>query len=280
MAARAKPWPRTLSIVLFALVALLMLTALQRQLIYFPVRASSEQLLAQASRLGLEPWVDAEGAHIGWKTPESNVTAFQMLVFHGNAGHALNREYFAAGFTKLDPRFQVFLFEYPGYGAREGKPSEEQFQVAATDAVNLLLKNTARPLFITGESLGSGVASFIASSFGDRIAGLLLVTPFARLADVASHHYPFLPVSLLLTERYDSLEALSNYAGPVAFLLAGRDEVVTTEQGQLLYDSYQGPKWLWIEEDAGHNTLPYRSSARWWQQAGDFLLAPLPAPQP
>ena len=131
----------------------------------------------------------------------------------------------------------------------------------------------ARPVFITGESLGSGVATFLASTFPNEVAGLLLVTPFPSLADVAAHHYPFLPTRILLSERYDSREALSHYSGPVAFLLAGRDEVVTSKLGQQLYDSYSGPKWLHIEEYAGHNTLPYDPGASWWGDVSTFLIS-------
>ena len=69
-------------------------------------------------------------------------------------------------------------------------------------------------------------------------------------------------------------EALSHYQGPVAFLLAGRDEVVSTRLGQKLYDSYKGPKWLYVESQAGHNTLPYHPHAPWWEQASTFLTSP------
>ena len=134
-----------------------------------------------------------------------------------------------------------------------------------------MLAADSRPVFILGESLGSGVASYFAAQFPQQVAGLLLITPFSSLTDVAAHHYPFLPVRLLLRERYDSLEALSHYTGPVAFLLAGRDEVVSTSLGQQLYDSYKGRKWLHIEPRAGHNTLPYHPGAPWWKQASTFL---------
>lgn len=250
-----------------------MLTALQRQLIYFPSKAQPDALIQLASRLGLQAWHDSDGVAIGWKTAGNSSARYRMLVFHGNAGYALDRNYFVEGLQALGNRWDVYLFEYPGYGAREGTPSEANFQVAATQALQVLLAGDSRPVFITGESLGSGVASYLAGTFPKQVAGLLLVTPFASLADVGAHHYPFLPLSILLSERYDSREALSHYRGPVAFLLAGRDEVVTTESGQQLYDSYVGPKWLHIEAHAGHNTLPYKPDARWWGEVSTFLTS-------
>ena len=271
---------RKLTAVIFALGVFIMLTALQRQLIYFPDKAQADELSGLASRMGLQAWRDNAGEAIGWRTPGDPSARYRMLVFHGNAGYALNRGYFVTGLRALGNQWDVFLFEYPGYGAREGTPSEASFQAAATQALEALLAADSRPVFITGESLGSGVASFLASKFPDDVAGLLLVTPFSSLVDVAAHHYPFLPVRTLLTERYDSREALAHYGGPVAFLLAGRDEVVTRELGQQLYDSYSGPKWLYIEEYAGHNTLPYSPGARWWDEVSDFLTSVNKRPLP
>ena len=264
---------RKLTVVIFALGVFIMLTALQRQLIYFPSNAQADMLSELASRLGLQAWRDSAGGVIGWKSPGDPNARYRMLVFHGNAGYALNRDYFVKGLRAQGNQWDVFLFEYPGYGAREGTPSEVNFKVAATQALEVLLAIDARPVFITGESLGSGVATFLASTFPNEVAGLLLVTPFPSLADVAAHHYPFLPTRILLSERYDSREALSHYSGPVAFLLAGRDEVVTSKLGQQLYDSYSGPKWLHIEEYAGHNTLPYDPGASWWGDVSTFLIS-------
>ena len=250
-----------------------MLTALQRQLIYFPSKAPADVLSEKASRMGLQAWLDSEGMAVGWKTPGNPSARYRMLVFHGNAGYALDRNYFVTGLRALGNQWDVFLFEYPGYGAREGTPSEATFKATATQALQALLAVDSRPVFITGESLGSGVASFLAATSPKQVAGLLLVTPFSSLSDVAAHHYPFLPVRTLLSERYDSREALSHYGGPVAFLLAGRDEVVTSELGQQLYDSYSGPKWLHIEPHAGHNTLPYSPGVPWWREASTFLTS-------
>lgn len=250
-----------------------MLSALQRHLIYFPSKEQAHVLEKIASRSGLHTWRDNTGEAIGWKTPESPDARYRMLVFHGNAGYALNREYFVTGFQQLGRQWDVFLFEYPGYGSREGVPSEVSFKAAAKQALEQLLADDSRPVFITGESLGSGIASYLASAFPDQVAGLLLVTPFTSLTDVAAHHYPFLPVRTLLRERYDSQQALSAYRGPVAFLLAGRDEVVPGLLGQQLYDSYNGTKWLHVEEQAGHNSLPYDPSTPWWVEVSSFLTA-------
>jgi len=248
-----------------------MFDALQRQLIYFPQRAPAAVLEQEAVRSGLQPWRDAAGALVGWRAPGSAAEGHRMVVFHGNAGQALDRTYYAEGLRALGTGWETYLFEYPGYGARDGEPSEKTIKAAAGRALRQLLAEDARPVYLTGESLGSGVASHLAAEFPEQVAGLLLVTPFTRLGDVAARHFPVLPVRNLLSEKYDNQEALSHYRGPVAFLLAGQDEVVPTELGQTLHDGYPGPKWLRVQAGAGHNTLDLRPGAAWWREVEVFL---------
>ena len=250
-----------------------MFTTMQRQMIYYPAVAEERGLLDEAARLGLKPWRDGNGGLIGWRPASQGESGRRMVVFHGNAGFALHREYFVEGFRALGEGWEVFLFEYPGYGARSGSPSEEAIKGAATRAVELLLRRDASPIYLIGESLGSGVASHLAAAFPEQVAGLLLVTPFSSLVDVAAHHFKWLPARAVLSERYDSMEALSHYRGPVAFLLAGEDEVVPKDLGQRLYDQYQGLKWIRVIPGAGHNSLPVYPGADWWGEVSAFLLA-------
>jgi pimeloyl-ACP methyl ester carboxylesterase len=250
-----------------------MLAAFQRQMIYFPTVAGEQALLDDARRLGLQPWRDEDGGLMGWRAAIEGENRQRILVFHGNAGYAQHRNYYVHGLAALQQGWQVYLFEYPGYGARPGPPSEAAIKAAAERAVRQLLAEDSRPLYLLGESLGSGVASHLAAAFPDQVAGLLLVTPFSSLADVAAHHYWFVPARLLLSERFDSMAALSRYRGPVAFLLAGEDEVVPKQFGQRLHDAYRGPRWLREIPGAGHNSLPLYPGADWWGEAAGFLLA-------
>jgi pimeloyl-ACP methyl ester carboxylesterase len=249
---------------------------LQRFLIYMPFHETEPALLVQASGLGVEPWRDASGAIIGWKSapPAGPPPANRLVVFHGNAGYALHREYYFSGFGDLDDgrTWEVLIFEYPGYGARPGKIGEASFVEAATKALDTLAADP-RPIFLLGESLGSGPACALAARHPQRIAGLFLVTPFASLRGVASHHYPFLPVRFLLRDQWDNTAALRNYAGRVAVLIADKDEVVTAAQGRQLFEAYTGPKRLWTERGARHNDVNFSPTADWWREVTEFLLA-------
>ena len=94
------------------------LTALQRQIIYFPSVAGEQVLLERAAGLGLQPWRDDGGELVGWRTENAGTGSRRLVVFHGNAGFALDRNYYVHGFRALEQQWEVYLFEYPGYGAR------------------------------------------------------------------------------------------------------------------------------------------------------------------
>ena len=253
----------------------LLLAGCQRRMIYHPARDSENDLRQTATRAGLTPWLDRQGKLIGWRTPDTPENDNpNVIVFHGNAGYALHRTYFVDGFTgpAARPPWNVHLFEYPGYGARDGRPSESTIKKAALEAVTTVLEHQTGALYLVGESLGCGVASHLAAQKSNQIAGLLLITPYPNLVEVARHHYPFLPVSWFMRDRYYSTGPLQSFNNPAAFILAGRDKVIPPELGRELFDSYDGPKQLWIQENQGHNTLDYHPAAGWWNEVIGFLL--------
>jgi uncharacterized protein len=262
--------------VLIYLGLLLLLAGFQRRLIYFPAKGTEEALRARAVERAMLPWEDAHGQLIGWRQPPRNGLPPQnrIVIFHGNAGFALHRAYFRDTFRQVDGErtWEVYLFEYPGFGARPGSPSARIFARTAREAVEELSRTDHRPIYLLGESIGTGVASHLAGELPNQIAGVILITPFNTLAEVAAHHFPLFPVRLILRERYDNRAALSHYTGPVAFLLAGKDEVIPARFGHSLYQSYAGPKQLWIQENATHNTIDYDPSSRWWREISDFLV--------
>ena len=164
------------------------------------------------------------------------------------------------------------MLEYPGYGARDGAPGERSFKTAAEAAVRLLCKKSKRPLFVAGESIGTGVATYIAGRFPRSISGAFLVSPFDTFAKVVRALTRIPIPSVLLPDRYDSVRELVRFRGRLATLLAGKDEVIPVKLGQNLYDRYSGPKRLWVDQRATHNTV-IKLNAKWWREVSDFLLA-------
>ena len=141
------------------------------------------------------------------------------------------------------------------------RPPKKSLEAAAVEAFQTL--STNRPVYLVGESLGTGVAAYLAGRFPDQIAGVVLLAPFNSLTDVAQEHMPLLPVHLLLVDRYPSEQFLRNYRGPVAILVAGADAVVPEKFGRRLYDGYGGPKRLWFFPDGNHGTVMLQPPEMW-----------------
>ncbi len=242
----------------------------QRKFLYHPTNAAIEELVPAAAGFGYVPWTNSAGQFIGWKQIAKGPGAQkQLLIVHGNGGCAINRVRYANGLQAVE-MWDVYLLEYPGYGAREGSPSQQAFFDAASEALELLKKKGN--VYVMGESLGTGVACHLAGANPESVAGVLLIAPYNRLTGVAQQHMPIFPVGLLLWDRYPAEDYLKNYHGPVAMLFAGSDVVVPNKFGHALYDGYNGPKIFTEVPGAGHNDLMdepdeyWRSLVKFWNE--------------
>ncbi len=197
-------------------------------------------------------------------------TKGQVLIVYGNGSCATACAHYADVLQDV-AAFDVFIVEYPGYADRPGSPSQKSLFGAADEAFQLLATNG--PVYVVGESLGTGVAAYLAGTHPTQVAGVVLLAPYNRLTDVAQYHMPLLPVHLLLVDRFPSEDYLNNYHGPVAVLVAGQDQVVPEKFGRRLYDKYTGAKRLWEFPGDDHGTIMFRLP-NVWQQIITFLQAP------
>lgn len=275
--ARPSPWRRRMIAFPLLYLALALLVMLfQRRLIYLPTRVPSAGAVELAGRNGFVPWTDPHGTVIGWKLPARGPSPRgTFLIFHGNAGWAGQRDYLAQPIHDAVP-VDVCVLEYPGYGGRSGEPTQASLLAAARQALAVL--GTNRPIYVVGESLGTGVACAMAGEFPERIAGLLLCCPYDRLTSVGQRQMPFLPARWLMWDRFPSIEWLRRYSGPVGFLLAEDDRVVPKELGRRLADAYGGPKQVWVTP-GGHNDAPARPP-EWWRSVWDWWHHPPADPGP
>jgi len=245
---------------------------MQRKLTYFPETATEPEMLKVADDGGqMIPLRTKGGALVAWETREGDPSR-SVLIFHGNAGNALHRDALVRDVRGADPAppqkpRKIVVLEYPGYGSRTGAPGEKSLVDAASELVAM------RPgkVVLLGESLGTGVASAVAGLLPQRVKGVILLTPYNRLGAVASFHYPWLPVGLLMRDHYDSHRNLAAFPGPVAFLVAGEDKVIPPKFGLALYDGYAGKKRLWLIPGSGHNEAADRLGAIGWREVLDFV---------
>ncbi len=214
-----------------------MLWALQRQLIYFPDSSRvppAAEVISGARDVTLHT---EDGLELGaWFVPPAARAdrGLAVLVAPGNGG---NREGRAGLAEELSRRgLAVLLMDYRGYGGNRGSPSEKGVAADADAAVTALGRLGYPPerILYFGESLGGGVVAALQARTPP--AGLVLRSPFTELADVGAHHYPWLPVRLLLRDRFPVVEHLSSSDVPVTVVYGDRDTVVPSSLSDRVAD--------------------------------------------
>jgi pimeloyl-ACP methyl ester carboxylesterase len=243
------------------LVIVLLAFLFQRRLMYFPTRTDPARASAAAAQQGIAEWRTAAGDFIGWRWPASTSSDTAVLILHGNAGSAINREYLADPIREASS-LDAFVLEYPGYGFRDGSPGQDAILAAAEQAFREL--SSRNRVFLVGESIGAGAAAHLARRFKDKVAGVVLFAPFDSLQAVARKVFPFLPIRWILRDQFEPAAWLAEYGGPVTIVLAERDEVIPVEFGHRLHDFYKGPKKLIVIPNAGHNDIPAQPVS-WWR---------------
>lgn len=259
----------TLSLLIPYLLCLLAIFVFQRKMIYYPPIISIDQQKTLAASLQLKLW-PTDNNFLGLISdrdlPQSKGT---IIVFHGNAGSANDRRHYIDALENLG--YRVVLAEYPGYGAKNGKPSEKAILADASKTVSKAIEDFGHPLFLWGESLGSGVASGVIQSQQFPVKGVALITAYDNLANIAHHHYWFFLAKWLILDRFDNTKGLQHYTGNAAVIMAKKDEVIPNQNTLKLFDSLTTPKKMWVFPDAGHNTLPLAPEQPWWQEVMSFL---------
>jgi fermentation-respiration switch protein FrsA (DUF1100 family) len=172
----------------------------------------------------------------GWYVPHAE--AKRLIVYcHGNGQHVADQ---ANLVFRLQSRLQatLFVFDYRGYGRSRGKPDEKgciSDGLAAQRWLARMENVNTEDITIIGRSIGGGVAVAMAAEQGAR--ALVLENAFSMLTEVAAQRFPWLPVRLVMRNRYNSLKRIKNYAGPLFQCHAADDEVVPIELGRALFEA-------------------------------------------
>ena len=254
------------AVFIYLLICVVM-TMAQNSLLYNPHVYTAEQVDQMAQKANLERWINSSGVNIGFKRLSPGQPAEgSVLITYGNASTAVGCAGYANDIQKV-AAMNVYILEYPGYEDRPGPPTEKSMFAAAADGFEMLPTN--QPIYLVGQSLGSGVASYLAGTYTNRIAGVVLISPFDSITSVAQHRYPALPVVLMLTDRFPSADYLRNYHGKVAITVDGQDTVVPEKFGLRLYNGYDGPKKLWEFPD-GHHCQLSKPATVFWKEAIGF----------
>lgn len=244
--------------------------AWQRKLLYHPARYSLAEETALARERGFSLWTNSAGEMMGWKYVRSDDATWNVLILHGNGGAAIGRGYLAQSISQATPA-DVYVLEYPGYGARGGRPSLKSWLRSAEAALAALPQG--RSTYLVSESLGTGPAAHLARRHPEQVSGMVMFVPYDSLPALAQNRMPWLLPYFFLRDRYRPAAWLRDYRQPIQFVIAGADQTIPPKFGERLYENYAGPKQLQVISGAAHNEAT-EHPPEWWRDTFDFLMHP------
>ena len=249
---------------------LLVMFQMQRSMTYFPGKTHQRPVDIGANDMeviSVQPAGMDSGIE-GWYQAPADQTKPVIVYYHGNAMTVPGVYPRVEAFLKAG--YGVLLAEYRGYNKNPGKPTEKGLYADADAYTKWLMTTSGIPenrIVFYGLSLGTGVAvNQVVKNPG--AAGMILEAPFTSLVDVAQRHYFYLPVRLLMLDRYPSKKHIAAATVPLLVLHGERDAVVPVSQGKALYALAGPPKTLKLYPEGGHDDLPAHGSI---QDTLDFL---------
>jgi pimeloyl-ACP methyl ester carboxylesterase len=181
----------------------------------------------------------------------------KIMFFHGNG--ALAAYEIERGRILQENGFDVLLVEYRGYGGSGGEPSAEALLKDSLEVYDWYKEDPSDWVFLYAHSLGTGVASYVASQ--RPVRSMALEAPYAVFSDVAASKHPIFPVRALFKHEINSAEYLKDNDTPVLITHGKRDQVIPLEFGKALYDSLDAENArMEVIENAGHNDLTRHGS--------------------
>lgn len=204
----------------------------------------------------------------GWFVPAQDSRA-AVLFCHGNAGNISHRLHTVHTLNGLG--WDVFIFDYRGYGHSEGKPTETGTYLDSEAAWEYLLAERRIPperIIVMGRSLGGAIASRLAR---DRSPGVLILeASLTSVPDIGAEVFPFLPVRVLSRFHYNTLEHLCEANCPVLIVHSRDDELVPFSHGRRLFEAAGEPK-RFLEITGSHNDGTFMSSEEYLQTLRGFV---------
>ena len=187
---------------------------------------------------------------LGWYHQKDLQKYKTVLFFHGNAGSLENRIHKLNHFREMDVNFLIIAWR--GFSGNKGKPSEKGLYIDGQSALNWLSGKGVKEknIIIYGESLGTGVATHLSQN--KNFAGVILETPFTSMIDAAKTFYPYIPVSLLLKDKFDNKIKIKNVRAPVLIMHGEADQIVPFSMGKKIYEIANEPKYSYFTKHDNH----------------------------
>jgi len=262
-------WPKTIlvwtvmlcTIAYTGIVTYVMLN--QKAMIYHP---EGRQVATPAAEFSLHEqrvsYPSTDGVNLtAWivsTNPPHDAHGMWMLICHGNLGNigfGQRPEFYA---FMRDTGLNLLAFDYRGFGESTGSPDEHGLYADAQASYDYLTKTlhiSPDHIIIFGHSLGSGVAIELASKVP--AAGLVIEGAYTSVVQRAQEIYPLLPITLVVSQRFPSIDRIGSIKTPKLFLHSPEDSIIPYAHGQRLYAAAHGPK-RFIDVKGGHENA-YRT---------------------
>jgi fermentation-respiration switch protein FrsA (DUF1100 family) len=237
------------AVVLYAVAAGAMYAA-QRRFMYFPDAVHTLPAAAGLASVKEEILTTPDGERLVAWYGKARPGQPTLLYLHGNGGSLALRSETMRKY--LDHGRGMLMLAYRGFSGSTGSPSEVANVADAKLAYETLLKSGVKPedIILYGESLGSGVAIQVAKE--KKVGGLILDAPYTSILELAVAQFPWLPVSLLLKDRYESSKYIGDVHVPIFILHGEADEIVPIEMGRRLFKAANEPKEMKTIPGGGH----------------------------
>ena len=238
------------SLIIAYLVMIIFIYFYQRNLLYHPSENNYQNDKIQFNYDEIYIKVDEEIQLKSWIVEKDFKKFKTLVIFHGNAGHLSNRIYKLNELYKLD--INILLISWRGFSGNKGSPTEKNLYIDARAAIKWLNEEgvSNNQIILYGESLGSGVAVEVGKA--NNFNSIILESPFTSIENSAKIYYPYLPVSLLLKDRYDSISKIKMVNSPILIMHGEKDDVVPFNMGKELFEKANNPKQFYFTPDDDH----------------------------
>ena len=238
------------TIILCYLLVLVFVFFYQRNLLYHPFENnySSDQINFSYEEVFIP---SSHGNNLkGWFHKKDLINKKTLVFFHGNAGDLRNRIYKLNLIKDFDINFLIVA--YRGFSGNNGKPTETGLYEDARNTLNWLAKQKIKEdqIIIYGESLGTGISIEVTQN--KKFAGIILESPFTSMVDAGKFYYPYLPVSFLLKDRYETIKKLENINSPILVMHGKNDKIVPFFMGQQVFEKANEPKFSYFPDNDDH----------------------------
>ena len=239
---------------------------IQEKLIFFPQaldKIRMKEIMKNCKTLEDIEIKTNDGIIRGWIVKNGNPV---LIYFGGNAEEVSHMIEKAAWFKG----WSVVLMNYRGYGLSNGKPSEKNLFADSLLLYDNIFKRKDidnNMIIVMGRSLGTGVAVYVAQK--RKVNGVILVSPYDSVTSIAYEQFPFVPISLILKHKFDSISRAPDIKAPMLSLIAGDDITIKPWHSKKLIEKWGGRHSTVILDGNDHNSILH--SGLYWEKINEFL---------